>query len=103
MMGMDERTGKVLRGSEWVQQGIRRGLRTRKGSRFMARWYGTDYMRQLGRSISAGSILDLTSDLADSIESTIPGARLMSVIEQENGERMRVYFRVGDTSMNVDV
>ncbi len=100
---MDERTGKLLRGPEWIRQGIGRGLRTRKGSKPMARWYGTDYMRQLGRSISAGSILDLTSDLADSIESTIPGARLESVIEQENGEKMRVYFRIDDVSLSVEV
>ncbi len=103
MMGMDERTGQLLRGPAWIRQGIRRGLRTRKGSRLMARWYGTDYMRQLGRSISAGSILDLTSDLADSIESTIPGARLDSVIEQENGQKMRVYLRVDNASIGMDV
>ncbi len=100
---MDERTGQLLRGPAWIRQGIRRGLRTRKGSRLMARWYGTDYMRQFGRSISAGSILDLTSDLADSIESTIPGARLDSVIEQENGQKMRVYLRVDNASIGMDV
>ncbi len=100
---MDEKTGRVLKGPDWIQQGIRRGLRTRKGSRFMARWYGTDYMLQLGRSISAGSILDLTSDLADSIESTIPGARLDSVIEQENGQKMRVYLRLDNASIGMDV
>jgi phage baseplate assembly protein W len=102
MMGMDEKTGKLLRGPEWVQQGIRRSLRTRKGSRPMARWYGTNYMRQLARSISAGSILDLTSELADSIESTIPEARLESVVEQEIGERMRIYLRIDDASLSVE-
>jgi phage baseplate assembly protein W len=102
-MGMDERTGKLLKGPEWIRQGIRRGLGTRKGSRPMTRWYGTDYRRQLGRSINAGSILDLTSELADSVEKTIPGVKLQSVIEQESGEKMRIYLRLGDETVNVDV
>jgi phage baseplate assembly protein W len=103
MMGMDERTGKVIKGKASVKQAVQRALRIRKGSRPMARWYGTDYLKQLGKPITAKSVVELTSDLAESIEGTIPGSRLDMITEQENGERLRVFMQLDAENITMDV
>jgi len=103
MMGMDERSGKLIEGKPWVEQAIRRGLRTLKGSKPMVRWYGTNHLKHVAREITAASVLELTGDLADSIEGTIPGASVNSVARQRDGEELLVSLNVDTKKMNVEV
>jgi phage baseplate assembly protein W len=102
MMGMDERTGKLISGEAWIRQAVRRAIKTGKGSRPMLRWYGVNHLKYLARQITAGSVLDLTADLSDSIEATIPGARLRTVIGQENGERIKVSLELETNNIEVE-
>jgi phage baseplate assembly protein W len=102
MIGMDERTGKLISGEAWIRQAVRRAIKTRKGSRPMLRWYGVNHLKYLARQITAGSVLDLTADLSDSIEATIPGARLQTVIGQENGERIKVSLELETNNIEVE-
>jgi phage baseplate assembly protein W len=103
MMGMDERTGKLIDGDAWIQQAVRRAISIQKGSRPMLRWYGVNHLKYLGQPITAGSVLDLAADLADSVEVTIPGARLRAVIGQEKGERIKVSLELETNNMEVEV
>lgn len=103
MMGMDEITGKLIRGEPWLRQAVRRAVRTIKGSRTMVRWYGTNHLRHLGREMTKASILELTSDLSDSIERTIPGTRLDTVMDQKNGEEIFISLTLGTEKKNIGV
>ncbi len=103
MTGMDERTGKLMEGEAWIRQAVGRAIRIQKGSRRMLRWYGVNHMKYLGERVTAGSVLDLTADLSDSIEATIPGARLNSaVIEQENAQKIRVSLELETKNIEVE-
>ncbi len=93
-MGMDERSGKLIEGEAWIQQAVRRALGIQKGSRPMLRWYGVNHPKYLDQPITAGSVLDLTADLSDSIEASIPGTRLNALIGQEKGEKIRVSLQL---------
>lgn len=95
MIGMDEKTGKVVTDSAWTKQAVSRAVKTLKGSRRMLRWYGTSHLKYLAREITSASVLDLTLDLAESIEGTIPGVTLSTVSEQKDGEQLLV-------SLNID-
>ncbi len=101
---MDETTGKILEGDAWIRQAVRRAIRIQKGSRRMLRWYGVNHMKYLGERVTAGSVLDLTADLSDSIEATIPGARLNNtVISQEVGQKIRVSLELETGNIEVEV
>ncbi len=101
---MDEKSGKLIRGDAWIRQAVRRAIRIQKGSRRMLRWYGVNHLKYLGEPITAGSVLDLTADLSDSIEATIPGARLNSaVIRQEDGQKIRVSLELETNNIEVEV
>jgi phage baseplate assembly protein W len=102
MIGMDEITGKLISGEAWIRQAVRRAIKTQKGSRPMLRWYGVNHLKYLARQITAGSVLDLTADLSDSIEATIPGARLQTIIGQENGERIKVSLELETNNIEVE-
>lgn len=102
MIGMDERTGKPISCEAWIRQAVRRAIKTRKGSCPMLRWYGVNHLKYFDRQITAGSVLDLTADLSDSIEATIPGAKLRTVIGQENGERIKVSLEVQTNNIEVE-
>lgn len=103
MMGMDERLGTLIQGEAWLRQAIRRAVRTPKGSKRMARWFGTSYLAQLDRAITEASVLELTGDLADSMERSIPGAVLQTVVSQKNGEELFVNFTVGPQKISIGV
>ncbi len=103
MKGLDERTGKIIEGEAWIRQAVRRAVKIQKGSRPMLRWYGVDHLKFLDRAITAGSVLDLTADLADSVEATIPGARLNTMIGQENGQRIRVSLELETSNIEVEL
>jgi phage baseplate assembly protein W len=102
MIGMDEVTGRAISGEAWIRQAVTRAIKTLKGSRPMLRWYGVNHLKYLARQITAGSVLDLTADLSDSIEATIPGARLQTVIGQENGERIKVSLELETNNIEVE-
>ncbi len=101
-MGMDERTGKLIEGEAWIRQAVRRALGIQKGSRPMLRWYGVNHLKYLDQPITAGSVLDLTADLSDSIEATIPGARLNALIGQEKGEKIRVSLQLETKNITLE-
>lgn len=103
MMGMDELTGKLIDGEAWIRQGVRRALRTPKGSRPMVRWYGTNHLKYLDQPISQALVLDLTADLADSIEKTISDARLETILDQRRGEELIVNLRLGIEQRSIGV
>ncbi|WP_141735890.1 hypothetical protein [Oligoflexus tunisiensis] len=103
MMGMDERLGTLIQGETWLRQAVRRAVRTPKGSRPMVRWFGTSYLAQLDRAITEASVLELTGDLADSIERTIPGTTLRTVVNQRNGEELEIAFTVGTQNIRIGV
>jgi phage baseplate assembly protein W len=102
MIGMDELTGKLIEGDPWIRQAVRRAIRTQKGSRPMLRWYGVNHLKYLDQPITAGSVLDLTADLSDSIEATIPGARLNALIGQEKGEKIRVSLQLETKNITLE-
>ncbi len=101
-MGMDELTGKLIEGDAWIRQAVRRAIRTQKGSRPMLRWYGVNHLKYLDQPITAGSVLDLTADLSDSIEASIPGARLNALIGQEKGEKIRVSLQLETQNITLE-
>ncbi len=103
MTGMDERTGKIIEDADWIRQAVRRAVKIQKGSRPILRWYGVNHLKYLDRAITAGSVLDLTADLADSVEATIPGARLNTIIGQENGQKIRVSLELETSSIEVEL
>ncbi|HYX36018.1 MAG TPA: hypothetical protein VE954_23195 [Oligoflexus sp.] len=103
MMGMDERLGTLIQGEAWLRQAVRRAVRTSKGSKRMVRWFGTSYLAQLDRAITEASVLELTGDLADSIERTLPGASLRTVVNQRNGEELEIAFTVGTQNLRIGV
>lgn len=103
MIGMDERLGTLIRDEAWLKQAVRRVLRTPKGSKRMTRWFGTSYLSQLDRAITEASVLELTGDLADSIERSIPGAKLDTVVNQKNGEELYVNLSVETQEFSIGV
>ena len=100
---MDEITGKVIEGPAWTGQAVRRAVRTVKGSRPMVRWYGTEHLKHIAREISGASVLELTSDAAESIERTIPGAVVDGVSTQKNGEVLLISLRVNSEKISIGV
>lgn len=103
MRGMDERTGKFIEGEAFLKQAVRRAVVTSKRTKRMLRWYGTNHLKYLDRSITQASVLELTSDLADSIEKTIPDSRLEAVFDQRNGQELLVSLSLGSTRTTVGV
>lgn len=103
MMGMDERLGTLIQGEAWLRQAVRRAVRTPKGSRPMVRWLGTSYLAQLDKAITEASVLELTGDLADSIERSIPGAILKTIVTQRSGEELEIAFTIGTQNMRIGV
>jgi phage baseplate assembly protein W len=100
---MDERTGKVISGADWTKQAVWRAVKTLKGSRRMLRWYGTNHLKYLAREITSASVLDLTLDLAESIEGSIPGANLTTVSEQKDGEQLLVALNIETQDITIGV
>ncbi len=94
MMGMHEKTGKLLVGLQHVEQSVRRILRTQKGSIPMMRWFGLDLMNYIDQSMTSGWLLNLTSDIKDSIQRAIPSVRLISVEPETDGDRIKFKVRV---------
>jgi phage baseplate assembly protein W len=103
MMGMDEVTGKAISGEAWLRQAVRRAVKTRKGSRAMVRWYGTNHLLYLDRPITQTAVLELTGDLSESIEKTIPNSKLDTVLDQRNGEELLVAMSIGTERKNLGV
>jgi len=100
---MDERLGTLIRDEAWLRQAIRRVVRTPKGSKRMVRWFGTSYLSQLDRAITEASVLELTGDLADSIERSIPDATLQTIVNQKNGEELTLSITVGTQNYSIGV
>jgi phage baseplate assembly protein W len=94
MMGMDQRTGKLLVGLPFVEQSIRRILRTQKGAIPMMRWFGLDLMQYVDKSITSEWLLNLTADIRDSILRAIPLVRLVSVEPSVDEARVRLKVRI---------
>jgi uncharacterized protein len=92
MMGMDEKTGKLLIGLPFVQQSIRRIIRTQKGTVSSMRWFGLDLMQYIDKSITSEWLLNLTADIRDSIERALPSVRLVSV--EPSVEEARITLKV---------
>jgi phage baseplate assembly protein W len=69
----------------------------------MLRWYGTNQLKYLDQPITQGSVLELTSDLAESIERTVPNASLDTVLDQRNGEELIVNLRIGPDQAQIGV
>ncbi|MDQ3234233.1 MAG: hypothetical protein M3Q07_20695 [Pseudobdellovibrionaceae bacterium] len=103
MMGMDEVTGKLISGEAWLKQAIRRAVRTPKSSRIMTRWYGTNHLKHIAREITNASLLELTSDLSESIERTIPGSKLDTVMDPKNGTEILISLSIGSQNKNIGV
>ena len=103
MMGMDEQIGKLIEGEAWLRQAVRRAVRTPKRSKVMVRWFGTSYMKHLASPITESSVLDLTGEIADSIERSIEGVTANSIVDQATGEGMQVSIRVGKTNRKIGV
>jgi phage baseplate assembly protein W len=95
MIGMDEVTGRRIEGDSWLRQAVRRAIRTPKGTRPMLRWYGTNYLKYIAAPITNASLLELTGDLADSIEATIPGSTLQTLTDQKNGSEILISLTIG--------
>ncbi len=104
MMGMDEKTGKLLVGLPFVEQSIRRILRTQKGMIPMMRWFGLDLMNYVDKSITSEWLLNLTSDIRDSIQRAIPTVRLVSVEPSVNEATITLKVRIiwQDSLVEVD-
>ncbi len=100
---MDEVTGRLIEGEAWIRQSVRRAVRTAKGSRPMLRWYGTKHLKYLDQPITQGAVLELTSDLAESIEKTVPNASLDTVLDQRNGEELIVNLMIGPDKAQIGV
>jgi phage baseplate assembly protein W len=94
MMGMDQKTGKLLVGLPFVEQCIRRIIRTQKGSIPMMRWFGLDLMQYVDKSITSEWLLNLTADIRDSIQRAIPSLRFVSVEPSVEDARIRLKVRV---------
>ena len=90
MMGMDQKTGKLLVGLPYVQQCIRRIIRTQKGSIPMMRWFGLDLVQYVDKSITSEWLLNLTADIRDGIQRAIPSVRLVSVEPSVDEARVKL-------------
>ncbi|MDQ3232507.1 MAG: hypothetical protein M3Q07_11850, partial [Pseudobdellovibrionaceae bacterium] len=103
MIGMDEVTGKAIIGESWLRQAVRRAIKTPKGSLPMLRWYGTNHLLYLDRPITQDLVLELTGDLSESIEKTIPGTKLDTIFDQRNGEELLISMSIGTERKNLGV
>ncbi len=103
MMGMDERTGKLIQGEKWLRQAVRRAVRTSRGTKVMTRWFGSSYLRQLASPITEASVLDLTGEISETIERSIAGVSVETVVDQVVESEMQVSVRVGKTLMAIGV
>lgn len=104
MMGMDQKTGKLLVGLPYVQQCIRRIIRTQKGAIPMMRWFGLDLMQYVDKSITSEWLLNLTADIRDGIQRAIPSVRLVSVEPSVDEARVKLKVRIvwQDSLVEVD-
>jgi phage baseplate assembly protein W len=103
MIGMDEVTGKLITGELWLRQAVRRAAKIPKASKPMVRWYGTNILKHIDAPMTNASILELTGDLAESIERTIPDARLATVVTQKNGEELFISMSLGKDKKTIGV
>lgn len=69
----------------------------------MVRWYGTQHLKFVAREITSASVLELIADAADSIEETIPGAKVEAISKQDNGEKLLISFSVNSTQLTIGV
>ena len=79
MNGMDELTGLFIDGDVWLRQAIKRGVMTPKGTKIMNRRCGTNYLKNIARSITQASVLDLTAEISDSLEESIDGLKVKTI------------------------
>lgn len=79
MIGMDEITGKVIEGEDYVRQCVRRLLRTLKRSMIMHREVGPDLQPYLALPTTDIWMLSLTGEVIQGIESMLPEVKVASV------------------------
>lgn len=73
MNGTDAITGKFIRGLPYLKQSVRRVLRTPSKSVPMHRSFGTNVYKYTADNITEEAVLDIVSELADALESSIRG------------------------------
>ncbi len=79
MIGMDEITGKVIEGEEYVRQCVRRILKILKRSMIMHREVGSDLQPYLALPTTDIWMLSLTGEVIQSIEKMLPEVKVASV------------------------
>ncbi len=72
MNGMDEKSGKFISGMPYLKQSVRRIIRRPKKSLVMHPKFGTTLPEFVGENITDQELVDLTSDITDSLEEGIP-------------------------------
>ncbi len=103
LVGMDERNGQLLEGLPLLKQQVRRAIRIPKGSVPMLRWFGTEHYRYLAKEITSAALLELTSELSESIEAILPQAKLISTARQENGENFLLTLQLGNEQLSLGI
>ncbi|MFK7822784.1 MAG: hypothetical protein AB8G05_01405 [Oligoflexales bacterium] len=96
--GMCERTGKLIKGREFLSQSIRRVLLTPKRSMLGMRDFGSDFLVYLDQPQNAETLLDISSEVSIALESQIKGLKLINVSLkslEKNGE-MNLIAKVSD-------
>jgi phage baseplate assembly protein W len=78
-MGMDEVTGRILGGEDYVRQCVRRSLRTLRLSMIMHREIGSDLQPYLALPTTDIWMLSLTGELTQSIETLLPMVKVTRV------------------------
>lgn len=94
MIGIDERTGKLISGEKYLHQSLRRVLKTFKGSMRMHRWFGTNLRPYLAKAMTEQWLLDLTSEAVQSIERSIPGVNVEAVQVEQDGDGAKLVVNV---------
>lgn len=89
-MGMNENTGELISGDSWLSQAVRRAIRTPLSSRIGMRWFGSNHLKYLGRMISEASVLDLTDEVAASVERGIPGIKVEALAVDSSPDSVTV-------------